>query len=74
MRMFRSVLTVAALAAVPLVMTVGVANAAGVTTPYEQVGVPGGPCVVTDQTTITLSPTIGVTFGPGSGVYSSCPR
>lgn len=72
MRTVRSLMVVASLAVVPLLSSVGAANA--VETPYEQVGGGNGPCVITDSNTVTLSPGIGATFGPDSGVYTNCPK
>lgn len=71
MRFVAKAVTVAALAALPVVGTAGAAFA--VDTPYEQVGGHGGPCVITDQDSITLSPGVNATFGPESGVYTNCP-
>jgi len=74
MRLVRTTLTIAALAAVPVLGAASSGTlAASVTTPYEQVGGHNGPCVITDRDTVTLTPSAGASFGPNSGVYTNCP-
>jgi hypothetical protein len=47
----------------------------GVEIPGETIGgVGNGPCVKTAGDQVTLSPSVSVTFGSGSGFYLSCPQ
>jgi len=49
-------------------------HAIGVVTPTERIGVgSNGPCVITSGDQVTLTPSLSVTFGRGSGVYQQCP-